>query len=220
MLWAMSGPTACSSCAADCCRHLKVVLHGWDAFRIARDLALPMEDFVALEGAAEPDAAHQLVLDCTAREDRYRRLVLRKNDAGCLFLLSLGGIGRCGIYPCRPSACQSYPATFDGELLQLTAREYCPEGAWAEIDQPRFRGFYRYGQRQRSIHDVVTDGWNERVLTRRERRTPRELFAYLTDTYARLVAGAPEWFGEQPLALEEEEIRERVAQILEETSWL
>jgi Fe-S-cluster containining protein len=220
MLWTMSGPTPCDRCAADCCRRFDVVIHGWDAYRIARDLALPMESFVSLEGAAEPDAMHQLVLDSTAKEDRYRRLVLSKRDGGCVFLLSLAGVGRCGIYASRPSACQSYPATFDGDLLQLAPREYCPEGAFADLDAARFSGYYRFGQRQRAIHDVLTDGWNERVLLQRERRTPAELFQYLMESYSRLEARAPEWFRQERVILSEDEIREAVAQVLGDMSWL
>ena len=197
---------------------------GWDAYRIARDLALPMESFVELQGAAEPDAAHQLVLDSAATSDRYRRATLLKRDGACPFLMSIGspigGVGRCGIYPIRPSPCRAYPATFDDELLQLAPREYCPPGAWDQLDQPRFRGYYRFGQRQRAIHDVLGDGWNERVLKRRERHSPSDLYAYWMDSYGRLEKRVPEWFGDPPLVLSEDEVREVVSTVLEEMSWL
>jgi len=208
----------CASCAADCCRHFEVVVLGWDVYRIARDLSLPPESFVELQGAAAPDVSHQWVLDVEAREQRYHRLALKKQHGGCVFLLSVDGRGRCGIYGSRPDACRSYPGILDGERLVLARREYCPPGSWADLDEPDYRLRYQRGQKQRAIHDVVGDGWNERVLRRRERRPPSELFAWLLGTYGSLAARHPHWFDDTPI--DEEEIRDRVTSLLVEEGWL
>jgi Fe-S-cluster containining protein len=208
----------CAGCAADCCRHFDVVVLGWDVYRIARDLQLSPESFIELQAAAEPDLSHQLVLDVDERERRYQRLALKKRNGGCVFLLSLDGRGRCGIYPSRPDACRSYPAILDGEIFTLARREYCPPGGWDGIDAAAYRRRYQRGQKQRAIHDVVGDGWNERVLRRRERRSPAELFAWLMRTYASLEARLPHWFDDTPIG--EQEIRDQVSSLLTEEGWL
>lgn len=213
----------CESCAANCCRRFEVVILGWDVYRIARDLQLSPESFVELQGAPEPDMAHQLVLDVEERQSRYHRLALRKQQGGCVFLLSFergtpAERGRCGIYSSRPDACRSYPAIADGELFTLAKREHCPPGAWEDIDTAGYRLRYQRGQKQRSIHDVVGDGWNERVLLRRERHPPADLFAWLMRTYAALERRQPHWFDDS--VIDEEEIREQVTSLLTEEGWL
>jgi Fe-S-cluster containining protein len=208
----------CQGCAADCCRKFQVVILGWDVYRVARDLQLPPESFVELQGAAEPDAAHQLVLDVEERERRYHRMALRKRDGGCVFLLSLGSVGRCGIYSSRPDACRSYPAIADGDLVTLARREYCPPGSWEDIDAENYRLRYQRGQKQRTIFDVVGDGWNERILRRRERRGPADFFAWLMRTYAALEKRVPHWFDDSPI--DEDDIREQVSSLLVEEGWL
>jgi Fe-S-cluster containining protein len=207
----------CDGCAADCCRGLAIVIHGWDAWRIARDLRLPMESFVAVEPADAPDPNYQLVLDAQASRRAYHRLAL-KRESGCVFLVSAGGLGRCGIYASRPSACRAYPALADGDLLQLTRREFCPPGAWDHIDEPVYRARYAFGQRQRLIHDAVTDGWNERVLLKRETRSAPELLRFIGDVYTVLARHA-DWFSDGP-PLDEEAVRDQVARALGEIGWL
>jgi Fe-S-cluster containining protein len=208
----------CEGCAADCCRHFQVVVLGWDVYRLARDLQLPPESFIELQGADQPDISHQLVLDVEARERRYHRLALKKERGGCVFLLSLDGRGRCGVYASRPDACRSYPALFDEDLLKLAKREHCPPGAWEDLDEAAYRPRYQAGQKQRAIFDVVCDGWNERVLRRRERRSGSELLGFLMTTYAALEAQKPSWFDASPL--DEDDIREGVGSLLEASGWL
>jgi Fe-S-cluster containining protein len=212
----------CQGCAADCCRHFQVVVLGWDVYRLSRDLGLPPESFIELQGAAEPDRSHQLVLDVEARERRYHRLALKKERGGCVFLLSLDGKGRCGVYHSRPQACRTYPALIgDSDLLTLTKREHCPPGAWDDLDEAVYRPRYRTGQKQRAIFEVVGDGWNERVLRRRERRSPSELLTFLMSTYGALEATRPEWFDDaRPEEVAEEELREQVNSLLVQNGWL
>jgi Fe-S-cluster containining protein len=194
------------------------VIHGWDLYRIARDLQLPAESFAELQSADRPDPNYQWVLK--AGEQRYHRIVLRKPDGGCVFLLSNGGIGRCGIYASRPGACRAYPAIDDGAPLQLAKREHCPPGAWEGLDDHRFRAHFSFGLRQRLIHDVLGDGWNERVLIRRESRAPHELFGYLIDAYTSLERAVPRWFADDPIDLGEDELRRVISAQLEELGWL
>jgi Fe-S-cluster containining protein len=217
MLWCMS---ACDGCAADCCRRFDVVVSGWDVYRLGRDLRLPLDRFIVLDAADAPDQSHQIVLDTAATTHRYHRLQLAKRDGACTFLVDAGGIGRCGVYASRPAACRAYPAASSSEPLQLTRREHCPPGAWDDIDAALYRGHYEFGQRQREIFDVVTDGWNERVLVRRESRTPAELFAWLAETYAALERKAPSWFDDTPVAMTEEEVRSLVGETLRASGWL
>src|SRR2546423_4077793 len=208
----------CAGCAADCCRRFELVILGWDVYRIARDLRLPPENFVTLQGAPDPDMSHQLVLDADERAHRYHRLTLKKREGGCVFLLDVGGLGRCGIYAGRPDACRSYPAILDGELLTLAGREYCPPGSWEDLDRGDYRLRYQRGQKQRAIHDVVGDCWNERILRRRERRTGAELLGWLVRTYAALETRAPHWVDDTPIY--EDEVREQVTALLVEQRWL
>jgi Fe-S-cluster containining protein len=206
----------CVGCAADCCRRFELVILGWDVYRIARDLRLSPERFVTLQGAPEPDLSHQLVLDVEERQERYRRLTLTKQAGGCIFLVDAGGVGRCGIYASRPDACRSYPV--NSELLTLAKREYCPPGSWEEIEGDDYRMRYQRGQKQRAIHDVVGDGWTERILRRRERRSGPELLAWLVRIYGELERRLPHWFDDTPIT--EDEIREQVTELLVEEGWL
>ena len=212
--------SACDGCAADCCRKFDVVVSGWDVYRLGRDLELPLDRFVALDGAGAPDESHQLVLDAAAPDRRYHRLQLKKRAGACTFLVDAGGIGRCGVYASRPAACRAYPAASSEEPLQLTRREHCPPGAWDGLDAALYRGRYQFGQRQRAIFDVVTDGWHERVLRRSESRAPEELFAWLVATYRTLERAAPAWFDDKPLLLEEDEVVGVVRETLCSSGWL
>jgi Fe-S-cluster containining protein len=202
----------CDGCAADCCRGYEVVLFGWDAVRIAR--ARPFDEFVTLAGAPEPDVNHQLLLDATLPigQRSYHQLELRRvPDARlplrCTFLVE----NRCSIYETRPCACRAYPVQFTDGLLTLRRRDYCPPGAWDTFDEAAFRAHNLFAHRQWRIHDAVTDGWNERVILGRERRTAAELFDYFVATYDALELAHPSWLDERDLTMPpDEEVRAAV----------
>jgi Fe-S-cluster containining protein len=59
----------------------------------------------------------------------------RRNERPCIFLVRLrDGVGRCGIYPHRPHACQTYPMRRgpDGAAAPR-ADMICPPGSWAGV---------------------------------------------------------------------------------------
>jgi Fe-S-cluster containining protein len=221
----------CDGCVADCCRAFTVVLDGWDAYRIGRDLGVPLETFVELEAAPAPDENHQFVLDATTPpgERRYHRMVLlrvpdERLPRRCVFLVSSAGAGRCGIYASRPSLCRAYPALVVDGALQLTRCEHCPPGAWSldTLDAPLYRARYLDAQRQRLIHYALVDGWNERVILRQEARTPGELFAHLGQVCEALERRGPAWLaspapGQAPA---EQAVRQALYEVLVELGWL
>jgi Fe-S-cluster containining protein len=223
----------CDGCVADCCRAFTVVLHAWDAYRIARDLGVPLERFVELQGAPAPDENHQLVLDATAPpgERLYHRMVLlrvpdERLSRRCVFLDSSSGAGRCGIYPSRPGMCRAYPALVIDGALRLARCEHCPPGAWSleTLDGPLYRARYLEARRQLLIHYALVDGWNERVIVRREKRAPAELFAHLAEVCGALERRKVAWLAEPASdpegRLDEEAVRQELYEVLVGMGWL
>lgn len=195
---AVSGSQSpCDHCAAPCCRRYSVVLLGREAFHLAAHLKVPLDEFCELRWTERRDGHYRIVLDGTpGAAPRFHRLVLRKApdpepryESRCVFLLSIGERGRCGVYDLRPSACALYPTSLRDGLLGLEGGgRYCPEGAWQLpiLDAPRLRAAHLQREAERRLWDGVVDGWNERVVAERLVADAPRFHAFVWNVYQEL----------------------------------
>jgi Fe-S-cluster containining protein len=199
------GTSPCDACISTCCRGFNLVIQGFDAYRLGRNLKLPLADFVELRWTETPDEDHRIVLD--AREEQrgyYRMLLLRVPDkqgdmeSRCVFLITVGTRGRCGVYASRPTMCAAYPSHFSNGLVGSNGGKYCPPGAWniESMDVPLFHARHLFKRRQQIIYDRLVDGWNARVLGGNERRSSAEFYKFLVFVYSELERRQPAWFVE------------------------
>ncbi len=196
----MPGP--CDGCISGCCRGYHVVLTGGDAFRIARGLALPPNDFCELRWLGEEQGRYRILLNgLPGAEPRYYRLALRRlpgdhprYEKRCNFLLTVGERGRCGIYDLRPAVCRTYPTGLgdDGAVHLEAGGQYCPE-PWSleRIDVPAFRLRHQHRDRQIALWDALVDGWNARLRADAEAVGHSVFYRFLLDAYTDIAARAP-----------------------------
>ncbi len=106
--------SGCQGCRGQCCRMYTVPLTGHDAFVIARELQLSLEQFAHLLPEPEPTATGvRLAPDAHPASLSLRRATDEAAPHRCVFLVTLdAGFERCGIHPQRPYVCRTYPARF------------------------------------------------------------------------------------------------------------
>lgn len=197
--------TPCEACAAPCCRNYTVTISGHDAYRLSDGLRVPMRAFAEMCWSRERDATHRILLDPgTDGERHWYRVALRQvpdvaesSDAPgpsaasgwrCVFLVSLGGLGRCGVYDQRPSVCRAYPTQLEDDLVQLRSTPYCPPGGWQldAMDLPYFHAELVEKRRQHALYDGLIQAWNERVVSEHADLRVRDFFAFLEAAYGEL----------------------------------
>jgi Fe-S-cluster containining protein len=197
----------CDACAAPCCRTREVVLDGYDAYRIANTLKLPLGDFVELRFLERPTAQYRILLSgARDAEARFYSMVLRKlpdpdpnYKYRCLFLVSVGARGRCGVHPVRPAPCALFPTVLHKGLVHIDGdKGLCPDGAWRVdgIDVPLMRARHLESRRHASLYDAVVAGWNERVRFDREGFRAGDWFHYLHNVYRELEWREPSLLGD------------------------
>jgi Fe-S-cluster containining protein len=226
----------CDACISGCCRGFNLVIEGFDAYRVARDVKLPLGDFVELRWSEKQEGDHRVILDATVpvTERRYHRLLLiRVPEPGnaeypqrCIFLVTVGTRGRCGIYFSRPSMCRTYPSQINDGVVSTNGGKFCPKGAWNSemLDLGLFRARQLFRMRQRAIYDRIIDAWNGRVLAMHSKRAPSEYAQYLMNVYRGLEQQRPEWFVEtqpgDPEQLTPDEIQAALDPVLAELGWV
>ena len=199
------GSSPCDGCAAGCCRKFTVTIGGFDAYRLATGLALPMADFAELRWGLEPDGDHRVLLNGKAAPGRrYYRLALQRvpdpdpaYQVRCIFLLSVGERGRCGVYGLRPGICRTYPAFLtDGGRVGSADGKFCPPRAWnvESMDVPYFRRELLYRRRHDLLFDELVDAWNERLLATGGEHVERDFFGFLSTVYGELGRREPSLF--------------------------
>jgi Fe-S-cluster containining protein len=124
----IEGEIDCTACA-NCCKVATVVLKERDVEKLARYLRITPQQFLA---------------EYTVR-DEDNDLILRRTEAGCVFLDG----NLCTIYEARPSACTTFPHLVRGDgpistrMWQFVDRAcYCPivyNALEAYKDEVRFR---------------------------------------------------------------------------------
>lgn len=195
----------CDGCISGCCRGLNLVIDAFDAWRLGRDTGRALPEFADLRWTDDPDEDYRVVLDGRPAEEaprRYRLLLRREVDPEgvferrCVFLVTEGGQGRCGVYASRPSMCRTYPTWLTTEGLRSEAGDFCPPGSWAleTVDAPALELVIRFKRRQRLVSWRLMDRWTEMVLRNRERRSQQEFLAYVVIVLDLLEETVPAWF--------------------------
>jgi Fe-S-cluster containining protein len=210
----------CDGCAAPCCRFYTIYLDGSDAYRISRTLKVPMADFLELQPSADPGPEWSIRLDDGTT--RYRMHLKKVKDPDpeystrCMFLVTIGDRGRCGIYAMRPSLCAAYPTSYTHGLIGLAdGGQYCPPDSWQmeSLDVPVFRLWHRRKRQGKIVYGAVVDAWNARA----ENAPPRLFYHFLFNAYQELETRAPELLGDAGLdGPAADRIAETVAELVKE----
>lgn len=215
--------TPCDDCVAGCCREYYILPSGHDVVRIAESLALPLASFVTLRARPQESGAFRILLADAQGQLLYHRMELSKiaepgegYSARCVFLLTVAGRGRCGIYGVRPALCAAYPTSMrDGALTLAGARPYCPKGAWrlGDLDVPAHRLTHAVIDTQTIISSAVIDAWNQQVQLQNDvaARQAGAFFAFLHRAYNLLREREPALFADAASPLAPTEITRRTA---------
>ena len=132
----MSEPVgACQGCGGRCCAAYRVPLCGEDVWRIVQAQRLAPTTFVQREPEPQPSPEGFVLRPGGGTFALLLRYQYdRRNERPCIFLMHLrNGEGRCGIYPHRPHACQTYPMRRGPEGAAPRADMICPPGSWAGV---------------------------------------------------------------------------------------
>jgi Fe-S-cluster containining protein len=178
----------CAGCPAACCRRYLVPLCGYDVWLISTRQRLRPEQFAVVypiddertEGFRLAADGSQFALSLD-KQGQFRL------NSACVFLVSLGGHDRCGIYADRPVVCHAYPFVSKGPALAFRARVLCPDGAWSEgslLERRRRRDVNR-AEMQYDIYGEVVARWNARVEAAGPGRefSMVEYYSYLLNVY-------------------------------------
>jgi len=118
----------CATCPGHCCKHM-VAISTVEMFRMAFQLSVPLASFAE---AVQPPASilkttRMPIIPLAAGPTLIR---LRRHEPAwtCMFLVDVGGLGRCGVYSIRPNTCRLYPFHIlaDGEELRSGNQQLCP----------------------------------------------------------------------------------------------
>ena len=186
----MSAFSPCSSCGKGCCTNYTVSILGYDAWVIGKHLLLPLESFLITFPAKEQNEYGFLL---APGGDRYEIALdkVGKYQKGnpCIFWMPLfTDHGRCGIYPCRPLVCQTYPAYQQQEIVALRDDVYCPARSWnlAGMNVASFRGrLYRF-RMERDLYAYTVRAWNRSVEGSPFQRNLSQFYAFLMNFYEHL----------------------------------
>jgi Fe-S-cluster containining protein len=169
-----------------------VTVTGYDIWNIATTLKIAPEQFLIWFPAKETSrdgfkldqtgATFNVALDKVTGEGDHR---------ACIFLLELpGGFSRCGIYPCRPQVCQTYPAYLDGDVVSLRTDVLCPQGSWklSQLNLNLWRQRLYHFRVEQDIYQILVSRWNRRVDRAGSGRQFHilEYYAFLMNVYPRL----------------------------------
>ena len=181
--------SGCQSCRGQCCRMYTVPLTGHDAFVIASELQLSLEQFAHLLPEPEPTATGvRLGADAHPASLSLLRATDEPAPHRCVFLVTLdAGFERCGIHPQRPYVCRTYPARFRHGSVAIRDDVLCPPDAWniSGLDLPAWRLTMLRQELEWTVYAYVVSRWNDAVG---EPVEPAAYFAWLLDVYARLEA--------------------------------
>jgi Fe-S-cluster containining protein len=191
---------ACRSCEGRCCAAYRVPINGDDVWRIVQGQRLAPAVFVAREPEPHPTAESFLLRPGGGTFTlRLRYQYERRNERPCVFLMRLrDGVQRCGIYPHRPHACQTYPMQRTPDGVAPRADMMCPPGSWTTV--PERVGPWAERMREQDAawrrYERVVAPWNAAVqrLPAHEGFVLEQYLAYLVAAYDALAAR-----GGQPL---------------------
>ena len=182
------------SCNGRCCHHYFVPVTGYDAWVIASELHLSMEQFLIFSPEKERGPTG-FKLD---RTGTTYILALNTQPAPqekkpCIFLLTLpGGYGRCSIYSQRPLVCQTFPAVLLHGSVDIREDVICPDGTWnvASMNLPAWRLSLLRTEMESAVYCLVVGQWNECIESGAVDASYSILqyFAYVMNVYSKLDA--------------------------------
>lgn len=190
---------ACLSCEGRCCTAYIVPLTGNDVWRIVEAQRLAPGRFVQREPEDYPTSTGFLLRPGGATYAiSLRHQYVRRNERPCIFLMHLReGVQRCGIYPHRPLACQTYPMQLRPAGVGAREDMLCPAGSWAGItEQPdawRERLLRQDDEWERYAR--VVQAWNSAVQLR-----PADSGYVLDDYLAYLIAAYDAFIASEQVA--------------------
>jgi Fe-S-cluster containining protein len=163
---------------------------GYDAWVIAKHMLLPLGSFLITFPAKEQNEYGFLLVP---GGDRYEialdKIGSYQKGNPCIFWMPLlTDHGRCGIYPCRPLVCQTYPAYQQQEVVALRDDVYCPARSWnlAGMDVASFRRrLYRF-RMERDLYAYMVQAWNRSVEGALSPRNLSQYYDFLMNLYERL----------------------------------
>ncbi len=184
--------SGCESCNGRCCHHYLVPVTGYDAWFIASELHLSMEQFLILSLEQER-APTGFQLDRTGATYilTLNTQQSTQDQKPCIFLLTLPyEYSRCSIYSHRPLVCQTFPAMLHHGSVDIREDVVCPKGAWnlATMNLPAWRLNLLRMEMETAIYRLVVRQWNECVeeASLDISYSPLQYFAYLMNAYSRL----------------------------------
>lgn len=193
---------ACLGCEGRCCAAYIVPLTGNDVWRIVQAQRLAPNLFVQREPEDYPTPTGFLLRPGGPTFGiALRRQYDRRNERPCIFLMHLReGVGRCGIYPHRPAACQSYPMHLQPAGVVPREDMLCPPGSWAGITAEPGDWYGRLVRQdlEWDHYAGVVHAWNSAV-----RQRPAES-GYVLDQYLAYLVAAYDHLnalGEEPADL-------------------
>jgi Fe-S-cluster containining protein len=163
---------------------------GYDAWVIAKHMLLPLESFLITFPAKEQNEYGFLLAPGGTRyEIALDKIGKYQKGNPCIFWMPLStDHGRCGIYPCRPLVCQTYPAYQQQEIVALRDDVYCPARSWnlAGMDVASFRRrLYRF-RMERDIYAYTVQAWNRSVEASPFQRNLSQFYTFLMNLYEHL----------------------------------
>ena len=179
--------SACLSCEGRCCAAYIVPLTGDDVWRIVQEQRLAPGLFVQREPEDYPTSTGFLLRPGGATfAISLRRQYDRRNERPCIFLMQLReGRQRCGIYPDRPLACQTYPMRLQPAGVAPRDDLLCPPGSWAGVSERPGEWRERLIRQDAAwdLYATVVQAWNAAVRLR-----PADSGYVLDDYLAYLIA--------------------------------
>jgi Fe-S-cluster containining protein len=173
-----------------CCHTTKVVISGFDMWRINQAMELMPWQYARYVDAPA-DASDGFLLQSDG--PRFQVVLAKRGEvdeggAPCVFLLKLNdGHAQCGLGQLKPTACQAYPAVLIDGLLRCSSSA-CTCRRWSVLD---LDVGYDIALLQRMLEEAaeyaqIVETWNEEVEKSQQIHTFRDFCAYVVDAYSSL----------------------------------
>jgi len=186
-------PNPCIACPGHCCFRNLINVCGYDAWLVARELAIEPTDFLAFAYLQQEKTPYNFHLDGSGKSYLLSLYMNECPDGSrrCIFALNLPhGQLRCGIYPLRPIACQGYPFVLDEGEVAVKPWALCPQDTWnlADLDLASLKEEMGRFDMEFSIYGLVVASWNKHVAQHPplEKLDFRPFVNYMMDVYDEL----------------------------------
>lgn len=156
----------CRDCAQSCCAEFTIFLTPFDLRRIAGPLELEVGKLAAMVPLTRAHRDYSPYAFSLGSRRRFL-LTLKRRRTGCLFLLRIGTLGRCGIHALRPRMCRCYPySAEDGEIREVAQSRCPPDKHLTPGDRQEIRSAFAAMTGEFLIYREFLDLWHSRELPR------------------------------------------------------